>query len=98
MGQIAARAWVHRRHEHHAGGIVDGVACARHAYASVFEWLAQHFEDSPGKFRKFVHEEYAVVSKGYFAGHRVGAASDERHGRDGVVGRAEGAARDQSRA
>lgn len=85
MVVVTAGAWVHRGHEHERCRIIYLIAGARHADMAVFEGLSQYLEDSAGKFWKFIEEEYAVVGKGYLAGHRVGASADHGYGRYGVM-------------
>ena len=79
------RAGKVRRH----GGAGDGDD-------AVFERLAEDFEDVAGELGQLVEEEQAVVGERDLAGARDHAAADEAGVGDGVVGRAEGAVRDQA--
>lgn len=89
--QIAARAGVHRGNKHKVGGVGDALVGAGDSYGSVFERLAQGFEDGSGVFREFVEKKDTVVSKSDFARGSGSSATDDGNMAGGVVWGAEGA-------
>jgi hypothetical protein len=87
--EIAAGAGVHGGGEHEGGGEGEGHGGAGDGNVTVFERLAQDFENVAGKLGELVEEEDAVVGEGDFAGAGNGAAADEARVGDGVVRGAE---------
>jgi hypothetical protein len=61
----------------------------------VFKRLSQHFKYAPLKFGELIKEQYAIVGKRYFTGHRGRTSAHQRHRRDGVVRGTEWAGRHQ---
>jgi hypothetical protein len=57
--------------------------------------LAQDLQDMAAALGQFIQEEHAVVGQRHLAGHRYVAAADQPHIRDGMMGRATRAGRDQ---
>jgi hypothetical protein len=64
---------------------------------AVLERLAQDLEHLPATLRPFIQDEGAVVRQRHLARHRHLAPADQADIRDGVVGRATRAGRDQRR-
>ena len=79
-GVVATRTRIHGCHEHEARGIVDLIARTRHADDTVFERLAEHFEDRARKFGKLVQEKDAVVRERDLARQRMRATADHGDG------------------
>src|SRR5690606_21214989 len=40
---VTTRAWVHARHEHEVGRVIDRYLSPRDGYPALFHWLAHHF-------------------------------------------------------
>jgi hypothetical protein len=73
--------------------------CGRlYACDTLFERLAPDLEDMAAELRELIQEEHAVVRPRHLARHRHVAPADQLRIRDGVVGRAKRAGRDQRRA
>src|SRR4029453_7886157 len=60
--------------------------------------LAQDLQDMAPELGQFIQEEHAIVGQRHFARHRHVAPADQPRIRDGLVGRAKRAGRDQRRA
>ena len=69
-----------------------------YVYDTLLERLAQDLQDMAAALGPFIQEEHAVVGQRHLAGHRYVAAADQPRIRDGLVGRAKRAGRDQRRA
>ena len=95
---IAARARIHRSDKHEIAGKLHAVTGTGDGNLTVFQRLAHHFEHIAVELRQFVGKEDTVVRQADFAGLRVLPASDERDGRNGVMGRTEGSAGNERRA
>jgi hypothetical protein len=65
---------------------------------ALLEWLAQDLKDMAAELGPFIQEEHAMVGQLHLARHRHVAAPNQPRIRDGVVGRATRAGRDQRRA
>jgi len=72
--QIAAAAWVHRRHQLHPCWIADVRRRPCHHHRPGFEWLAQRIEDAALKFGQLVEEQDAEMGEADFAGPGTRAA------------------------
>lgn len=92
---VAAGAGVARGNEHERAGQRERVLGTADGDPAILERLAQHLECFFPEFSKFVGKEYAVVSQRNLARLGIGAATYERHLRDGVVRSAEGSLRDE---
>jgi hypothetical protein len=64
---------------------------------ALLEGLAQDLEDVAAELRPFIQKEDAVVGERHFARHRHLSPTDQPRIRDGVVGGAKWARRDQRR-
>ena len=53
---VAARAGIHGRHEHDAGGILQGGVHPRHRDVSIFQGLPQPIQDMPFEFQNFIQK------------------------------------------
>ena len=67
---VAARAGVHRRHQHEAGGENSRARRAGDRDPAVLQRLAQDLEDPAIELRHLVEEQHAVVREANFAGAR----------------------------
>ena len=59
--KVTALARVHRRDEHHIGGIRQGLQAARDGHAPILERLAHHLEDVLSELGELVEEEDDAV-------------------------------------
>jgi hypothetical protein len=64
---------------------------------TILEWLAQDLKDMAAELGQFIQEEHAIVGQRHVTRHRHVAPADQPRIRDGVVGRATRAGRDQRR-
>jgi hypothetical protein len=69
-----------------------------YACETILEWLAQDLKHVAPELRQFIQEKHAIVGQRHFARHRHVAPADQPRIRDGVVGGATRAGRDQRRA
>jgi hypothetical protein len=67
-------------------------------YETLLEWLAQDLKDMAAKLGQFIQEEHAMVGQRHVTRQRHVAPADQPRIRDGVVGRATRAGRDDRRA
>ncbi len=85
----AARAGIHRGHQHQSSGVGNAPTAARDRHVAIFQRLPEAFEDIAPKLGKLVEEEDPVVRERELSRPRRGAAPTEQPGRrDGVVRRA----------
>jgi hypothetical protein len=68
-----------------------------YVYDTLLEALAEHLEHMAAKFGEFIQKEHAVVRQRHFTRHGDVATADQSCIRDGMVGRATRAGRDQGR-
>ena len=90
IAEIAARAGVHRGHQHEAAGQGNLAGAARDGDLAVLQWLAHHLEGRAFELRQLVEKEHAVVRERDFAGAGDRAAAEQRDIRNRVVRAAEG--------
>ncbi|AKJ01269.1 Hypothetical protein AA314_02895 [Archangium gephyra] len=86
----AARARVHRRHQHHPAGVGHMLDGARQVDGAFLQRLPQHLQHVLAELGQLVEEEHPVVRQGQLPGPRGRAAAHQPRVGDGVVGRAEG--------
>jgi hypothetical protein len=67
------------------------------SYDILLQRLAQDLQHMAPELRQFIQKEHAVVRRRRFAWHRHVVAADQPRIRDGMVGRATRAGRDQRR-
>jgi hypothetical protein len=68
-----------------------------YVYDTLLEWLAQDLKDMAAKLGPCIQEEHAMVGQRHVTRHRHVAPADQPRIRDGMVGRATRAGRDQRR-
>jgi hypothetical protein len=68
-----------------------------YVYETLLEWLAQDLKDMAAELEPCIQEEHAMVGQRHVARHRHVVATDQSCIRDGMVGRAKRAGRDQRR-
>ncbi len=68
-----------------------------YVYETLLEWLAQDLKDMAAALGQFIQEAHAMVGQRHFTRHRHVAPADQPRIREGVVGRAKRAGRDQRR-
>lgn len=95
IGQVAAGAGIHGSHKHHPRGIGQGKQGTGDGDPAIFQRLAQDFQHVFFEFRQLVQEKYPVVGQRNFTRLGSRTAADETDVGDRVVGRAEGAHRQQ---
>jgi hypothetical protein len=66
-----------------------------YVYETILERLAQDLQDMAAELGQFIQEEHTIVGQRHFARHRHVAAADQPRIRDGMMGRATRAGRDQ---
>ncbi len=91
VAKIAARTGVHGGNEHEIGGVGDVLVGARNGDRTVFEGLAEGFENRAGVFGDFVKEENTVMGKGNFTRGDMSTTTDDGDGAGRVMRCAEGA-------
>jgi hypothetical protein len=64
---------------------------------TLLKGLTQHFAHMAAELGPCIQAEHAMVGQRHFARHRHVAATNQPHIRDGVMGGAKGAGRDQRR-
>ena len=85
---IAARAGVHRGHQHEPGRVGERGRGPRDGDPAVLQGLAQDLEDVLSELRQLVEKEDPVVREAHLAGPRDLAAADQPGIGDRVVGTA----------
>lgn len=93
--RIAARARVHRAHEHEPCRVGEGDRSPGYCNPPVFEWLAQKIEQVSPEFGEFVEKEDPVVGEADFPRLRHVAAADQPGVGYAVMRRAELALNDE---
>ena len=93
---VAAGTGVHAGYEHETGGVFHIALHTRDADLTVFQWLAEHFEDVTAELGQLVQEEDTVVCQADFAGLREASTSGHGDVGDGVVRVAERADGDEA--
>ena len=85
IAQIAARAGVHRRHQHETARERDLAGAPRNGYLAVLQRLAQHLQRAALELWQFVEEQDPVVRERDLAGSRDRAAAEQSHVRDRMM-------------
>ena len=80
VSRVSTGTGIHGGNQGEAGGKLESGLGARNRNHSVFERLAQIFENRAGEFRELVQKQYASVRKADFHGTREGSSAHERHG------------------
>ena len=93
LAGVAARARVHRGHEHEAAGKQRAASRPRDRHAAFLERLPHQVEHAALKLRQLVEKEHAVVGERDFARPRLRPAAHERRAGDRMMRRAERPAR-----
>ena len=91
---VTTRAGVHGGDKHEVGRVGGFTLGTRNGDLTIFKWLTQGLEDVAVKFGKLVEKENAVSGERDFTRKSEGATADNRRGTGGMVGRTEGASRD----
>ena len=94
---VAARAGVHRAHQHETGREGDAALGAADGDDLILQRLAQHFQQRVAELRQLIEEEDAAVAEADLARLGKMPAAHQPGVGDGVVGRAERALPDQRR-
>jgi hypothetical protein len=77
IAEEAARARIHRRHQHDAGGKSKRSFHARDGDFQILERLAQHLQHVFAKFGQFVEEEHTMMGQADLARPRQRAAANQ---------------------
>lgn len=96
VAEVTAGARVHCRHEHEVGRKRGRKPSPTDGDHTVLQGLAQDFEYLRRELWELIEEEHSTMAECYFAWARDRPATDKTSVGDGVVGRAEGARRDEA--
>ena len=73
---VSARAWIHTRHEHERGGIVDAVLGSADADVAVLQRLTHHLKHRAVELWELVKKEDPIVGKADFPRRGISASTN----------------------